>query len=347
MSAEVFMPQVKRSFLVSAGLCWLALTILAAWLSTQSGFAAKLGQQIASTAAATALAVTGIGTLVQVWQRRRMRERTGPFILDALTEATAAAGHLVGAYAVLGSPVLHGFGAVTAHDAEILLRPPIDEREKAIFREWADSARTEYDRRLGLYLARRRPQLVQEGELGEDGSADLAEGIEAVSSEGSPTGAFNPVQEPLDADPEGRRFLERLQSVNNEIARAMDELEAAVDRLVEFDAPHVDRALEGVFEAHKAVRGQLLLSAPEQQPAWVILKSWLYCANVLSAALNISKGVQDCLQDTRKAVGRGQSPLERALRTSGDVHGETTDQFMKAAIIMRVHGATLAPRRSS
>jgi hypothetical protein len=110
---------------------------------------AKFGSQLASTVAGVAFGVAGVGTLVQNWQRRRMRERTGPLVAEAIRDVTEACGEMIEYYLAASGTTLSGATAVDGNDLAALLRPPLLMDHADL--EWLEKvSRQAFDRMVSL-----------------------------------------------------------------------------------------------------------------------------------------------------------------------------------------------------
>jgi hypothetical protein len=253
MSAQVFMPRVPGWALVASGACWLGLTALAVVLGEADGFPAKLGSQLASTAAGVAIGVTGVRALAQAWQRRRMRERTGPIVAEAIRDATGACGRMISYYTDASGTAFSGAAAVHGEGLATLLRPPLreDKTDLQPFRVWGREA---FVRRTSL--------------------------MEVLHG-------------PVKPAPEDERFVARLRETLPDISVAEAELHRAVKVLVDFDAPHSAEVLEPSIAIRSALNEQAAAvnegdSAKAAESCWAMCNKLITAALDMAEGMDLS-----------------------------------------------------------
>lgn len=267
LSAQVFMPRVPTWALVASGAAWLGLTALSVVLGDIDSFGTKFGGQLASTAAGIAFAVTGVGTLVQSWQRRRMREKTGPIAIQAITDATQAMSQLANYYLSASRPALPGAGSLvgklTFRNTYNLLAPPLLENRTDL--EPFQSCQSEaFDRAVSLMKAL-----------------------------------------PTEPSQEQKEFVSNLHAASSQLSAAESELERAVKALVDFEAPCVEEVFKTSIQVRIAVSSQEE-ALRHEDPATSAQLSWMACFSLFKAVLDMAGALDGCWKEMSRLAGPGQ-----------------------------------------
>jgi hypothetical protein len=310
MRAKVFTPQVPGWAIWLAGLCWLSLTAVTVMLSHQDGFLSEMAAALASTAAGVALGITGVGAIIQRWQKWRMRQRTGPYIVKALEASLAAYGELVYCYTSSGSSGLPAAKALTASNAATLLAPPLlPERDDLTpIYDWTRSARIAYLRLRGRHLGLLEDEHIDEAEIVKD------EGL-GEAARPSPAALTN-------SDTE---LVIGLRNVTPQLVHSARNLSEAVSTLIEFDAPHADKALDVTLTVRTAVERQMsALQEADDDLLGACANSWYSCSEVLSGATSIALWADNCLAAVQRVAGKRVSPLQRSAAEFGHIMQTST-----------------------
>lgn len=293
MSARVLTPPISGWVIGAATACWLGLTALSVILGDRDGFLAAMAGRLTSTAAGVVLGITGVGAVVQIWQRHQMRQRTGPYVMEAISDAIDANGLLVACYTGVGSSALPGASAMTARSATALLAPPLrHDEDLAPFYRWAYHARQNYLRMAGEGLAETTG--FTRAQSNDDAASPAEPGAPGLTA----------ADRCLVAS-----LRQQLSTWDDAAARFHD----AVSRLVDFDAPRLAPVVEGSLDLRAGVARQKAAVTEDHDEQSAAELSWLACSQIMSAAISLADGFDSMFRAMQKSAGRRMNPLQRAL----------------------------------